>query len=97
MIAHLVVFKLKPGVSKADPRMSAVVAAMNALPEQIPWIHGWEHGLNQTQDALAWDYGLRALFDNEHDLHAYFEDAQHLFVLRQWEAICDLVFCDFVL
>lgn len=97
MIAHLVLFKLKPGVSKTDPRIPVVIAAMNGLPEQTTWIRGWEHGPNQTEDVLAWDYGLRALFDNEHDLHAYFEDAQHLLVLRQWEAICDLVFCDHVL
>ena len=56
MIAHLVLFKLKPGVSKTDPRMAAVIAAMNGLAEQIAWIRGWEHGPNQTEDSLAWDF-----------------------------------------
>ena len=97
MIAHLVLFKLKPAVSKTGARLTAVIAGTHALPEQIASIRGWEHGPNQTQDSQAWDYGLRALFDNEHGVRAYFEDAQHLLVLRQWEAICDLAFCDYVL
>jgi hypothetical protein len=97
MIAHLVLFKLKPGVSRADARVQAVTAGMDALPRQISLIRTWEHGPNQTQDALAYDYGLRALFDNEGDLHAYFDHSQHLAVLRQWEAISDLVFCDYMI
>jgi len=97
MIAHLVLFKLKPGVSRVDGRVQAAIADMDALPRQVALIRAWEHGLNQTQDALAYDYGLRALFDDEDDLHAYFDHAQHIAVLRQWEAISDLVFCDYMI
>jgi hypothetical protein len=97
MIAHLVLFRLKPGVARADPRLARVTAAMAGLPAQIPLIRGWEHGFNLTSDAQAWDYALRALFDEETDLHAYFEHPAHLPVLEQWDAISDVAFCDFAL
>lgn len=97
MIVHLVLFKFKPGVSRADPEVDEVIAGMSGLPRRIPVIRGWEHGFNRTEDPLAWDYGLRALFDDEHDLHGYFDHPQHVAVLRQWEAISDLVFCDYAL
>ena len=32
MIAHLVLFRLKPGVARADPRLARVTAAMAGLP-----------------------------------------------------------------
>ncbi|MGE5467856.1 MAG: Dabb family protein [Ignavibacteria bacterium] len=95
MIIHLVLFKLKPGVAKDDPRLAQRIAAMAELPKHIPLIRGWEHGPNLTPDALAWDYGLRALFDNEADLHAYFEHPAHLPELEAWNEIADLAFADF--
>lgn len=95
MIAHLVLFRFKPGVGRDDRRVPAVVQAMERLPAAIPAIRGWEHGYNRTADAQAYDYGLRALFANEADLHAYFDHPAHVPVLAQWEAIADLVFCDF--
>jgi hypothetical protein len=95
VIAHLVLFKLKTGVAADDPRLGAVVGAMDTLPRLIPQIRGWEHGPNRTPDAQACDYGLRALFDDESALHAYFDHPAHLPVLRQWEELADLVFCDF--
>lgn len=95
MIAHLVLFRLKPGVSRGDKRLARVVAAMQSLPQQIPAIRGWEHGPNLTEDAQAWDYGLRALFETEAELHAYFDHPAHLPVVEQWQAIAELRFCDF--
>jgi hypothetical protein len=95
MIAHLVLFKFKPGIARDDARVQAVAREMTALPSRMPSIRGWEHGFNLTADAQAWDYGLRALFESEAELHAYFEHPAHLPVLAQWEAIADLAFCDF--
>lgn len=97
MIAHLVLFKLKPCVSGDDPRLSAVAKRMAQLPERIPGIVAWEQGGNMTLDAQAYDYGLRAVFANEGDLHAYFDHPEHLPVLAQWEEIAELAFCDFEL
>ncbi len=95
MIVHLVLFKLKPGVGADDPRLKSRLAAMAELPRHIPFIRGWEHGANLTEDAEAWDYGLRATFDNEADLYAYFEHPAHLPVLEAWNEIATLAFADF--
>jgi hypothetical protein len=95
MIAHLVLFKFKPGVAGNDPRLPDIVAAMDMLPRHIPLIRGWEHGANLTADSEAWDYGLRASFDSEADLHAYFEHPAHLPVVERWSEIASLAFADF--
>lgn len=90
----MVLFRLKPGVARDDPRLTRVTAAMAGLPAQVPQIRTWEHGFNLTPDAQAWDYALRAQFDGEADLHAYFDHPAHLPVLEQWDAISELAFCD---
>jgi len=95
MISHLVLFRLKPGVSRQDPRVAAAVAALAGLPAKISSITAWDHGFNQTEDADAWDYGLRAGFASTADLHAYFEHPAHLPVLAQWNDVADLAFADF--
>lgn len=98
MIAHLVLFRLKPGVRREDPRVRRWVAAMVALPGSIGSIRGWEHGWNETADEQAWeawDYGLRALFDDREALEAYFAHPAHQPLLAQWEEIGELAFCDF--
>ena len=94
MIRHLVLFRFKPGVQADDARVVAVRRAMAALPDLIPFIRDWQHGLNLTADAQAWDYGLAAAFDDENDLQRYFAHPAHLPVLAQWEAIAELVFVD---
>jgi hypothetical protein len=97
MIAHLVMFRLKPGVARDDARLAAVAAAMDALPGKIPAIQAWHHGPNLTEDAEAWDYGLHSTFASEAELHAYFGHPAHLPVLEQWNQIATLAFTDFKL
>ncbi|WP_126445439.1 Dabb family protein [Sulfuricystis multivorans] len=94
MITHLVLFKLKPGIAPSDPRFAAVQAAMAALPGKISVIRSWQHGVNLTPDAEAWDYGLIATFECEADLHAYFDHPAHLPVVAQWNEIATLAFAD---
>jgi hypothetical protein len=95
MIVHLVLFKRKPGVAADDARVKRIVADMESLPQRIPLIKGWEFGANLTQDDDAWHYGLRALFDDETDLHAYFGHPAHLPLLGAWEEVATLAFADF--
>ena len=95
MIVHLVLFRLRPGVERDDRRLVAAVAAMEHLPASIPLIRSWQHGFNLTADAEAWDYGLRAEFADETDLHEYFDHPAHLPVVGQWQEIAELAFADF--
>jgi hypothetical protein len=96
VIVHLVMFRFKPGVTRHDVRVAAVAKAMDDLPRQIPLIKSWHHGFNMTPDALAWDYGLEAVFNSEADLQAYFEHPAHLPVIERWDEIATLGFTDFV-
>lgn len=97
MIAHLVLFTLKPGVAMDAPGVKRALEGMQTLPQRIPLIRGWEHGPNITPDGMAADYALRALFDNEADLHAYFEHPEHQPELAAWAAVATLSFADFKL
>jgi hypothetical protein len=96
VINHLVLFRLKPGISREDARVVAVVGAMTELPRHIPEIRSWQHGFNLTADADAWDYALQASFAGEAELHTYFDHPAHRPVVDQWLAIADLAFADFV-
>jgi Stress responsive A/B Barrel Domain len=96
VIVHLVMFRFKPGVSRQDARVVAVAKAMEDLPKQIPVIRSWHHGFNMSEDVLAWDYGLQAVFNSEADLQTYFEHPAHLPVLELWDEIATLGFTDFV-
>lgn len=94
MIVHLVLFKLKPGVPIDDPRVMALRKAMDALSHEIPLIRSWHHGANVTDDPLAWDYGLQAVFNSREDLVAYFDHPAHLPVVKLWDEIAELRFAD---
>lgn len=94
MIVHLVLFKLKPGIGIDDPRLAAAARAMDALPHDIPLIRGWHHGPNLTDDPLAWDYGLQAIFNSRTDLESYFDHPAHLPVVERWDEIAELRFVD---
>ena len=104
MIHHLVLFKLKRGVGRDDHRLDGVISAMDALPLQVGTVRAWEHGFNVTEEpaegdyspAQAWDYALRAVFDDRSALHGYFEHPAHLPVVEAWEEIADLAYCDIV-
>jgi hypothetical protein len=95
VIVHVVMFRFKPGITRQDERVAAVAKAMDALPGQIPLIKSWHHGFNFTQDPLAWDYGLEAVFNSEADLQTYFEHPAHLPVAELWDEIAELCFADF--
>lgn len=95
MIAHLVLFRLKPGVGRDDPRLARLAAAMAELPGRIAAIGCWEHGFNTTPDTQAWDYGLRASFADRGALESYFDHPDHLPVVKAWEEVADLAFADF--
>ncbi len=95
MIVHLVLFRFKPGITRGDPRVGRVASSMDDLPVRIGTIRAWEHGFNEVSDPQAWDYGLRAVFDNRRDLEDYFAHPDHLPVLAAWEELADLAFADF--
>ncbi len=95
MIHHIVLFKLKSGVEKNGEAVKQAIAAMKALPTQVPQIRQWTSGENFTQRSVAYDFGLYSTFDHQADLAAYATHPQHVKVIEMWRAISDWNICDF--
>ena len=53
MFVHLVLIKLKPGVTRADPRVPAWQAKFAALEHKCPGIVRFEHGWNIDRPARS--------------------------------------------
>lgn len=94
MLAHVVLFKTKPGVAANDPRVLALLGDLDQLPREIPEIKVWKHGANITPDPQAWDYAVYAEFESEAALQVYYDNAVHADIVRRWEEIGMLLFSD---
>ena len=58
MFVHLVLIKLKPGITREDPRVAAWRAGFIALEHKCQGIVRFEHGWNTTNRPIAYDYGV---------------------------------------
>ncbi|GAB4057441.1 Dabb family protein [Uliginosibacterium sediminicola] len=94
MIAHLVLFRFKPGIAPDSEAAHALHAQMLALPAQISEIRDWRCGFNTTPDADAEDYALYATFETRDALHRYFEHPAHLRLVESISPLVDLKFVD---
>ena len=95
MIRHLVLFKLKAGISRTDPRVLDAVTRMESLPAKLTQIIGWEHGWNFTDRPIAYDYGLSALFATKEDLAYYLPHPDHQELVVGAREVFDWVVCDY--
>jgi hypothetical protein len=94
-IHHLVLFKLKPGISKEDQRFVKAVKMLDALPVEIPEIQDFRAGLNFSERPIAVDYGLMVLLSDEKSLKKYIEHPAHQAVAGAWREIADWNIVDF--
>jgi hypothetical protein len=95
MIRHLVLFKLKPGVARNDPRVAEAVTRMATLPAKLPQILTWEHGWNFTDRPIAHDYGLNATFATRAELDYYLPHPAHQELVIGAREVFDWVICDY--
>ncbi len=77
MYVHLVLIKWKPGVTRADPRVSAWRSLFAALEHKCAGVVRFEHGFNVTDRPVAYDYGINMAFATHADLVAYGPNADH--------------------
>ena len=79
MIKHIVLFKLKEEVDKAEKLsvMNEFKAAIEALPTVIPMIRAIEVGLNMNP-AETWHISLYSEFDSLEDLKSYATHPAHV-------------------
>jgi hypothetical protein len=95
MIRHLVLFKLKPGVTRDDPRVAKWMELSAALPSQIPQIVDWEGGWNVTDRPIAYDFGQNSSFASREDLAAYLPHPAHQAMVAVAREVADWVLADY--
>jgi hypothetical protein len=95
MFVHLVLIKLKPGITRNDPRVRAWQPALAALERKIKGLTRFEHGWNTTDRPTAYDYGIGMAFATRADLDAYGPHPAHQDVVAKMREFADWVICDF--
>ena len=95
MFVHLVLIKLKPGVTRADPRVPKWEAMFVALPHKRPGSVRFEHGWNTTDRPVAYDFGVNMAFATRADLDAYGPHPAHQEVVVALREIAEWVICDY--
>jgi hypothetical protein len=95
LFVHLVLIKLKAGVTRADPRVAVWTAKFAALETTCPGIVRFEHGWNVTDRPVAYDYGINMAFATHADLTAYGPHPAHQEVVVLLREIAEWVICDY--
>ena len=92
---HLVLFKLKPGISKADPRFEQAVVLLKEMQKEISVIIDMRAGENFSGRPVAADFGLMVMVANEKSLQTYLEHPAHKSAVAAWKEIADWTIADF--
>lgn len=95
MIKHIVLFDLKEGVEKDDPRVRRAFAELRALEGKISLIRQWEVGENFSDRPVATDFGLCSSFESAADLSAYVAHGAHREVVALLKEVCTWKVCDY--
>ncbi len=95
MYVHLILIKLKPGVTRIDPRVVAWEAAFRDLPNKMDVIMRWELGWNTTERPIAYDFGVTSTFATRADLDAYGPHPAHQAAVAMMREFADWVICDY--
>lgn len=95
MFVHLVLIKLKPGITRADPRVPAWEAKFKGLKDKCAGIVRFEFGYNFTDRPVAYDIGINMAFDTRENLVAYGPNPAHQEVVVALREIAEWVICDY--
>lgn len=96
MIRHIVLFKLKDGLTREDPRVQAVSAALTELgPTLGPVLH-WETHWCFGSRPVSNDFALICDVADEAGLEAYQTDPEHQKVAAELREVFVLSVGDFV-
>jgi hypothetical protein len=95
MIVHIVLLKLKPGLSRNDKRVQDAFTELAGVGAQVPGVKRWECGWNAAQHPAAYDVALLSEFRSQADLDAYGPHSAHLRIAEKLKDITDFVFCDY--
>lgn len=94
-VAHVVLFKLKQGISKEDPRFVACLETMKTLPQKIPQIQEFSCGKNFSDRPVAFEAGLYSTFASRADLQTYLNHPAHKEAANALKEIADWNIADY--
>ena len=95
MFVHLVLVKLKPGVTRNDPRVKEWEAMVADMPKKVDGIVRWEYGWNVSDRPVAYDFGVNSGFATREALAAYGPDPYHQEVVKRQHEFAEWVICDY--
>jgi hypothetical protein len=95
VVEHLVLLRLKPGVTPEE--VDGLLAAIRGLPARVPGILGLQCGRNFSPDrAQGYDLGIHVRFARREDLAAYGPHPEHQKVVARIQDLCaGLIAVDF--
>lgn len=97
MIRHIVLFKLKEGLTRDDPRVQAFSAALTALGPTLAPVLSWETHWCFGSRPVSHDFALICDVADEAGLAAYQADPEHRKVAADLGEVFTLSVGDFVL
>jgi hypothetical protein len=95
MVHHLVLMRLKQGITRDDPVLRAGLAELIALRGQIDGIVRWDHGWDFVARPISYDFALVAGFSSRAAFDAYGPHPAHQAVAVKLRELVDWVLCDF--
>ncbi len=87
MIRHIVLFKLKPKVTRKE--MEGLAKELNRLKQNIDEVRSVEVEMDVGRKDNSCDLILNALFDNMEDVKAYSVHPAHVKVLESINRLCE--------
>jgi hypothetical protein len=94
MIRHIVLFKFKDGVSWDDPRVQEAERTAAKVGGEVPELNEWSIGRNVSTRAIAYDFAVIGLMDDEDALERYLLHPFHQEAIRLWREISEWVIVD---
>lgn len=97
MLRHIVMFKLKEGVSRDDPRVIKAVEMIERLPAQIDTVEAAELGWDVSRKPHSFDYATLWQFRDQEGLDQYSAHPAHQEVLVATKDIFDARIADYLM
>ncbi|MET8676624.1 Dabb family protein [Streptomyces sp. NPDC004647] len=94
MIRHVVLFKLKPGITWDDPRVLEAERVAEKVGSEVPELHEWRVGRNISTRPIAYDFLAMGLVEDEAALERYLVNEFHQSAIKLWREVSDWVIAD---
>ncbi|MFI6644608.1 Dabb family protein [Streptomyces sp. NPDC050504] len=94
MITHIVLFKLKEGVRRADPAVVEAEKYARSVGDNVPELADWRVGWNTVDRPVSYDFAAIGVLPDPAALERYQKNAYHQESVQKWRAISDWVVAD---